>query len=136
MSDCIFCKIIKGEIPSSKVYEDDAVLAFLDIHPINYGHTLVIPKEHHETVVDLSDNLLQEVILQVKRIGQAVMAGLRVDGFNIGLNNGRAAGQEVDHVHFHVIPRLSNDGLKHWPSREYAESENEKVADKIKQALK
>ncbi|NQV13136.1 MAG: HIT family protein [Parcubacteria group bacterium] len=136
MSNCVFCKIIAGELPGAKVYEDDKILAFLDINPINYGHTLVIPKEHYETLVDLPDELLKEVILVVKKIGQAVIAELRVDGFNIGLNNGKAAGQLVDHVHFHVIPREVGDGLKHWPSKDYEEGEMDSVAEKIKQALK
>ena len=136
MANCIFCKIIAGEIPSTKVYEDDKVLAFLDISPINPGHTLVIPKEHYETLVDLPDEELAGLMPVAKNIGQAIMSKLGADGFNIGLNNGKAAGQEVDHVHFHVIPRHQGDGLKHWPSQEYAEGESEKVADKIKQALK
>lgn len=136
MADCIFCKIIAGELPCTKVYEDNKVLAFLDIGPINPGHTLVIPKEHHKTLVDLPDESLKDVMPVTKKIGQAIISELGADGFNVGLNNGQAAGQEVDHVHFHVIPRHKGDGLKHWPSQEYAEGENERVADKIKQALK
>ncbi|MFH2104771.1 MAG: HIT family protein [Parcubacteria group bacterium] len=136
MADCIFCKIIAGELPSTKVYEDDQVLAFLDINPINYGHTLVIPKEHYETLVDLPDEELKELMPVVKRIGQVVMDSLGVDGFNIGLNNGKVAGQLVDHVHFHVIPREAGDGLKHWPSKDYEEGEMERIAQRVREALK
>lgn len=136
MSDeCVFCKIIKGEIPCTKVYEDDNVLAFLDISPINKGHTLVIPKEHHETLLDMPEELICSVSKAVKKISKAVKEGMESEGFNVLQSNFKAAGQEVPHYHIHIIPRLENDGLKHWPGRKYRESEAENTAEKIRKAL-
>lgn len=123
MDDCIFCKIIKGEIPSHKVYEDDEVLAFLDINPINKGHTLVVPKEHYENLVELPEDLAEQVIRVVKKVAPSVTEVTKADGFNVGLNNGEAAGQVVMHAHFHIIPRFDDDGLAPWPRKEYTDTE-------------
>jgi histidine triad (HIT) family protein len=128
---CIFCKIIKGEIPSSKVYEDEKVFAFLDIGPVNKGHTLVIPKEHHETIVDVPDDLLKDVIVVVKKLSKTVKNGVGADGFSVLTNNYEAAGQVVPHAHFHIIPRLNSDGLMHWPQNKYSEGEMDSVKEKI-----
>ncbi len=131
MTDCIFCKIIKGEIPCSKIYENDKIMAFLDIMPVNKGHTLVVPKEHYETILDLPDDLLNELIVSTKKISKAVMKGVNADGFNIGVNTKEAAGQIIMHAHLHIIPRFSNDGLKSWPQSKYAEGEMDKVRESI-----
>lgn len=135
MPDCIFCKIIKGEIPTDKVYEDKAALAFLDISPVNKGHVLVIPKQHFETLLDLPDKVLHQTMKIVKKTAKAVMLALNADGFNISMNNFGAAGQIVSHVHFHVIPRFSKDGLKHWPGKEYKGNESKEIAKKISSKL-
>ena len=135
MEDCIFCKIIKGEIPSSKVFEDEHVYAFLDIAPINKGHTLVIPKKHCENLFDCGADELKEAILSVQKIGEAVKAGVNADGISIGQSNGKAAGQAVFHLHFHIMPRFSDDGLKHWPSKKYGEGEADKIKDEIAKHL-
>jgi len=133
--DCIFCKIVKGEIPSSKVYEDKDVIAFLDIAPAAKGHTLVVPKEHHELIADVPNKLLEKTIDVVKKIGDALLK--ENDGFNIMQNNNKAAGQLVPHVHFHVIPRKNNDGLDiaHWKSAKYEEGEMEEASEKLKQLI-
>ena len=131
MNDCIFCTIIKGEIPSEKVYEDEKTMAFLDIGPVNKGHTLVIPKEHHETLLDTPKELLKEVIVIVKKVSTAVKKGVSADGINIGVSNYKAAGQVVPHVHFHVIPRFEGDGFHHWPQGKYSQGEMESYKDKI-----
>lgn len=133
MPDCIFCKIIKGEIPSTKVYEDKNTIAFLDINPIKPGHLLVAPKEHAETVEEISEKSLTEAIKVTKKL-ISILDQLN-DGTNIGLNNKTAAGQLVPHVHFHLIPRNKGDGLKHWPSKKYDKGQAEAVADKIKRLL-
>ena len=112
--DCIFCKIVKGEIPSAKVYEDKNILAFLDITPVNFGHTLVIPKEHYKNIHDTPDDVLAKLFPVVKKIADAVKKGMAVEGINIGMNNGEAAGQVVSHFHIHVMPRSPNDGHKLW----------------------
>jgi histidine triad (HIT) family protein len=131
MEDCIFCKIVKGKIPSAKIYENDKILAFLDISPVNRGHTLVIPKEHHKDLFDLPDELAKEVMIGLKTVADAVNKGVAADGLNIGLSNGEAAGQVVKHVHFHIMPRFKDDGLRLWPGKEYAEGEMEAVRKKI-----
>jgi len=130
--DCIFCKIIAGEIPSAKVYEDDGFLAFLDIAPVTPGHTLVIPKAHHETLLDLSANDACQLLGLTQKIAPAVLAATGARGFNLMLNNGKVSGQMVDHVHFHIVPRLEGDGIKLWPGHPYAEGQMQELAEKIK----
>jgi len=130
--DCIFCKIVKGEIPSCKIYEDSDTLAFLDIAPVNPGHTLVIPKEHFENLYTLPDETLAGLILTAKKIAQAIKKGIGADGVNIGMNNEKSGGQVIFHAHLHIIPRIEGDGLKLWPQKSYKEGEAESVAEKIK----
>jgi histidine triad (HIT) family protein len=114
----IFAKIIRGEIPSHKIYEDDHVLAFLDIAPIARGHTLVIPKEPAATLDQLSDDASAAIGRVLPRIARAVLAATGATAFNVLQNNGELAHQAVHHVHFHIIPKLDEDtGLGiGWPS--------------------
>ncbi|HRY63083.1 MAG TPA: HIT family protein [Patescibacteria group bacterium] len=136
MEDCIFCKIIKGEIPADKVYEDDRVLAFLDISPINKGHILVVPKEHFENLLETPDELVEKLVLAGKKIGLAVREVVRAEGINVGINNGSAAGQVVFHTHIHIIPRFSDDGYKLWGSdKKYELGEGRELAQKIQEQL-
>ena len=107
--DCIFCKIVKGKIPSTKIYEDEDVYAFLDIHPANKGHTLVIPKEHYETFNKMPTMVLQHLIAITQKIARAIDRSQHADGYNILMNNHPAAGQIVSHAHCHIIPRFAND---------------------------
>ena len=108
-NDCIFCAIAAGEIPSFKVYEDETVLAYLDINPFAKGHTLVIPKAHSKGLLDTDEATLAAVIARVKKVAAQVKEKLGCDGFNIVQNNGEAAGQTVRHVHFHIVPRWTGD---------------------------
>jgi histidine triad (HIT) family protein len=108
--DCLFCKIIAGEIPCYKVYEDESVLAFLDIFPCSKGHTVVIPKEHVETIWGMSNEDFQRVAGGLRAAAGRVEARLKPGAMNIGLNNGKIAGQAVPHVHWHIIPRYEGDG--------------------------
>ena len=133
--DCVFCKIINGEIPANKIYEDDKVLAFLDINPVNPGHTLVIPKKHSENLIDTADEDLCAIIKAVKKIAPAIVKTVEAGGFNLGVNNGAAAGQLVNHLHFHIMPRSDNDGLELWPGRPYEEGQAKQIAEKIKKEL-
>lgn len=133
MSDCIFCKIINKEIPAEIVYENENTLAFLDINPINKGHTLVIPKEHFENLFEISEDSLKETMIIVKKVA-TVIDGMS-QGVNIGQNNRLIAGQIVKHIHFHVIPRYENDGLKHWPGKIYNPEESKSLANQIKKSL-
>ncbi len=128
MNDCIFCKIAKGEIPSHKVYEDDKVFAFLDIAPISLGHTLVVPKQHFENCVETSDEALADVMAAVRKIGRAALTVTGAEGFNVGINCGKVAGQVVMHTHVHVMPRFPDDGLVHWPKREVTKAEMDQTA--------
>jgi histidine triad (HIT) family protein len=135
MADCIFCKIIAGEIPADKVYEDEKTLAFLDIAPVNPGHTLLIPKEHYENLYELPDEVLSGMAPILKKIAIAVKQGMKADGLNTTMHNGKAAGQVVSHAHFHIIPRISGDGLPLWPQKSYAEGEAKEVAEKIREQI-
>ncbi|MDP3958175.1 MAG: HIT family protein, partial [bacterium] len=109
--------------------------AFLDIHPNNPGHTLIIPKHHAENIFDIEETSLCELMARVKKVAKAVKEGVKADGVNISMNNERAAGQIVPHAHFHVIPRFVGDGYTHWPQKSYKEGEAKKVADKIRAQL-
>jgi len=109
MEDCIFCKIVKGEIPSFKVFEDDRVLAFMDINPINNGHTLIIPKTHAENIWEMDGADLSAVISAAKKIGDAIKDTLSPEGMACIQLNGRAANQVVMHYHFHMIPKCEGD---------------------------
>ena len=133
-TDCIFCKIISGELPSSKVYEDNDVLAFLDIKPVNPGHTLVIPKKHFENIHDTPDDIFAKTMVAAKKIADAILK-LGAKGVNIGMNNGSAAGQIVFHAHVHVMPRYGKDSFSLWVGKEYDGNEREEGGKKIKTAL-
>ena len=130
--DCIFCKIVAGELPCYKVYEDDDVLAFLDVAPVSFGHVLVVPKKHFVNMEDIPEDELCKVIKAVKKIGKALKGGLGVAGYNVQVNNDPIAGQIVPHIHFHVIPRREGDGLELWPQGKYGEGEAEEILEKIK----
>ena len=131
MDDCLFCKIIKGEIPSTKLYEDEDIYSFLDINPVSKGHTLVIPKRHCTTFLDVPDDLIPKLMRTVKKMAVAVTKAVKAGGFNLQLNNNRVAGQIIDHVHFHIVPRHEGDRLKHWEGKNYVKGEADKVKEKI-----
>jgi histidine triad (HIT) family protein len=136
MNDCLFCKIIAGEIPCEKVYEDEHTLAFLDIKPVNFGHTLVVPKEHYLNALDVPEAVFMQMISTAKKVGHTFKKGLGVDDFNIAMNNGTNAGQMVFHAHLHVIPRVAGDGFAMWHGkRGYEGTESHDTAEKLKNAL-
>lgn len=136
MDDCVFCKMVAGEIPVVRIYEDETVLAFLDIGPISDGHTLVIPKEHCSLVHECQADVLAEVGRRLGRIAGAVVDAMQAEGYNVLCNNGRAAGQVVDHVHFHIIPRYLGDGVfTQWPAKKYPEGRIDVLAEKIREKL-
>ncbi|PSP83949.1 HIT family protein [Halobacteriales archaeon QS_1_68_17] len=109
-ADCIFCQIVDGEIPSYTVHEDDDVLAFLDANPLARGHTLVIPKAHHERLQDLPADLAADYFGTLHDLVGRVEAAVDAPASNVGFNNGEVSGQEVPHVHAHVVPRFEGDG--------------------------
>jgi histidine triad (HIT) family protein len=138
MKDCIFCKIIAGEIPSRKIYEDELVYAFMDIGPINYGHTLVIPKAHHTSAATIPEATAGRMFRVGARIGVAQKRALDADAFNLHLADGACAGQVVMHAHLHVVPRNADDSF-HWNWRQlkYETPEAaEKLAEKLRGVLK
>lgn len=110
MNDCIFCKIIKKEIPCHSVYEDQNILAFLDVHPHTQGHTVVIPKKHAVRIFDLEDKEMSELFIAIKKVMGILDKKLNPDGFNVGWNHNTAGGQVVPHLHIHIMPRYINDG--------------------------
>ncbi len=109
--DCIFCKIVKGEIPCIQIYEDENALAFMDIAPLNQGHVLIIPKSHYETILDIEPGVFGWLGNVVTRVCKAVQKTLKPDGINVMQLNGKAANQVVPHLHIHVVPRKFGDGL-------------------------
>jgi histidine triad (HIT) family protein len=136
--DCIFCKIVAGAVPGTRVYEDEDILAFMDIGPVAKGHTLVIPKAHIDSISDAPAAALQKLILIVQRIARAQIAGLGADGVNVTQANGAAAGQVVPHLHFHVIPRSLADGHDwNWKAKTYeGHTEIQAFAKRIADALR
>ena len=108
--DCIFCQIVDGDIPARVVYEDDDILAFLDANPMAPGHTLVVPKDHYETLGDLPEDEGSAVFAALHRLAPLVEDAVDADASTVAFNNGEAAGQEIPHVHGHVIPRFEGDG--------------------------
>ena len=133
--DCIFCKIVAGEIPSFKVYEDERIVAFLDIRPVNPGHTLIVPKTHSKNIFDIVAEDWTAIADVARILAIAIEKAVSADGINIAMNNRPDAGQLVDHAHVHLIPRKKGDGLKLWPQHPYPEGEAEKTAEKIRSAL-
>jgi histidine triad (HIT) family protein len=133
--DCIFCKIVAGEIPAEKVYEDADTLAFLDITPVNPGHVLVIPKKHYKNILDIPEAEWLRVMQTVHRLAPKIKEAVGADGVNITTNNEPAAHQIVMHSHVHIIPRFAGDPHKPWVGKEYADGEAKKVAEKIKAAI-
>jgi histidine triad (HIT) family protein len=136
VDDCLFCKIVAGKIPAEKIYEDEDIIAFMDIGPISDGHSLVIPKHHCEWLHECPPEVLGKVFSQLGKIAGAVSAAMNSDGYNLLCNNGRAAGQLVKHLHFHIIPRNVSDGVfNRWPSYKYEDGKIEAIAAEIREKL-
>ena len=135
-NDCIFCKIVNGDIPCAKVYEDNSVLAFLDIMPANNGHLLVVSKEHHATFTDIPKHILSDLFVAAQKLANAVKSATGCDGYNILMNAGEASGQVVMHAHLHIIPKFADDKWKlDWPQKKYEENEIDEWKKKVKGAI-
>ena len=133
---CLFCQILDGKIPAHFIYEDDTHVAIMDKYPIHRGHSLVIPRKHHEKITDMDVGEVSDLFSKVPSISRAVIEATGADGFNIGQNNGRAANQIIPHVHVHVIPRYTQIGVA-WPKRSIADDkELEDLAAKIRKCMK
>jgi len=135
-TDCIFCKIAAGEIPAAKILEDDVSIAMMDIGPLAEGHVLLIPKTHAETLDELSSEQAGRMLRSLPALVKAVKAATGCQGVNVLQNNGRAAHQEVMHVHFHVIPRNEGDAFAfNWPAGAYSPGRMEQLAEAIRNSL-
>lgn len=141
MSECVFCKIISGEFPSSKIYEDEDIVAFMDIQPVNEGHILIVPKKHVELIADLDDEISAMMFVIAGRINKALRkSDLKLEGVNYFLADGEAAGQEVFHTHLHIFPRFIGDGFGLTFNENYRKvlperSKLNMIAEKIKKLL-
>ena len=136
MEDCIFCKIIAGEIPSTAVYEDEDFKAILDVGPAARGHVIIIPKKHAANIYELEDEDAAKVFPIAKKIATALKKTYDCDGVNVLQNNGKAAGQTVFHFHMHLIPRYENDGNQDrlcWNHQEVSPEEMEEICRKLQQ---
>ena len=111
MGDCVFCKIVAGGIPSQKLFESDKILAIVDINPVAFGHSLVIPKAHHALFTDLPADLAVDLVKAAQSVAGAVVKSTGAEGFNLLMNNGACSGQLIPHAHYHVIPRYEGRGL-------------------------
>ncbi|MCM2338870.1 MAG: HIT domain-containing protein [Burkholderiales bacterium] len=121
MENCIFCKIVKKEIPSKNIYENEKFLSFLDIYPVSHGHILIIPKKHIIWMQDSDDETISEIFKITKKLMLAIKKGLGCDYVQIAVS-----GNDIPHFHIHLIPRYKNDGLSEWPTKEY-NSEEDKI---------
>lgn len=130
MNDTIFGKIIRGEIPATKVYEDEQCLAFMDIHPVAKGHLLLIPKEHYTWMQDVPDELLSYLFVQTKSLMRAMISSLQCDYVQVSV-----VGKDVPHFHIHLIPRYLDDALHGWDTLTYEDNEMTDLAETIKGAL-
>lgn len=134
MDDCLFCKIVSGDLPGQKIYENVRVVAFLDIHPVNPGHTLVVPKAHADNYLSTPEEDLAAMSAVVKKIAPAIIKAVGADACNIQVNNGRAAGQVVFHTHQHIIPRFTTDDLRNWPGTD-EHQDFEAIGKKIREEI-
>ena len=134
--DCVFCRIRDGQIPSTRVYEDERTIAFMDINPLNEGHTLVIPRAHAATLYDADEADLQAAIATARRVARAIRQAIRPDGLNLLQANGAAAFQSVPHFHLHLVPRFTGDGKGFdWPMVPGDRARIQAAAEKIRGAL-
>jgi len=136
MNECAFCKIIRRESAAEILYGNDHAIAILDINPIHYGHVLVIPKTHSETFLEVPERELADLILATQVVSRAIVTTLKPDGFNIFSNNGRAAGQSVFHVHFHVTPRYDDDNIQFvLKLKKYSSDEMSQYGDRLRRQI-
>jgi histidine triad (HIT) family protein len=140
MSECVFCQIIQKQISSSIIYDDEQIAAFLSNHPVNVGHTLVVPKKHYENIFDITEKEAAYLFTIVKRMAQAVKDATGAEGIRIVQNNGEAAGQVVFHLHVHIIPlkphnQFSHDGAYRDPNKQRDSEALKKDAKKIRRNL-
>jgi histidine triad (HIT) family protein len=136
INQCIFCKIIRGEIASARVLETDLAVALLDINPLNHGHTLLLPRSHHAQLADLPEDIAAHLGSLLPRLVRAVKTATGAVGLNVVVNNGRVAGQTIDHCHWHIIPRFVGDPIRWpWPQGKYSGDEVDQTRARIQRLL-
>ena len=137
MDDCIFCKIVKGDIPCHKIYENDLIIVILDAMPLCDGHTLVMPKAHYQTIFDMNESLAAEIMKVSWRVSNVLAKTLEAEGLNLVQNNNRVASQIIPHFHMHLIPRKSNDGLNigSWAGIKATDERLQQIASQLKKAI-
>ncbi len=133
--ECIFCNIVEKKSEAEIIFEDDNIVAFLDIQPINYGHTLVVPKKHYDNFLTVPSNELASIVKATQFIAGAVKRSVKADGFNVINNNGESAGQTVYHFHFHIIPRFNEDLTFKPRVKNYGTGALKEYADKIRSVI-
>ena len=135
--NCIFCRIIKKDIPNAIIYENDKFLGFMDKYTINHGHTLIVPKQHYDNILEMPAEIVGEMFSLIPSLAKAITSVIESDGFNINQNNGKSANQIVPHVHVHIVPRYSAEKVKgQWPTRKIAKMEElQELALKITESI-
>ena len=134
--NCVFCKIVSADLPANVIYEDDSVIAFLDVAPLADGHLLLVPREHYAKLSDVPPQACANIGSTLPVLGRVLKEVTKCEGFNTLANEGRAAGQLVDHVHFHLIPRKANDGLGYrWNAGTYPAGRINELAAAFQKAL-
>ena len=136
MDECIFCRIVAGNIPAIRVYEDKSAIAFLDIRPANKGHCLIVPRKHTQTLIEMEEEDIPQTMKAAKKVARALSLSFGNGSFNIIMNNGKEAGQIVNHSHMHVIPRFHKDRLRiKWSHLKYDGNEIDEYAEKIRKFI-
>ncbi len=137
MTECIFCKIVSKEIPSEVLYENEDVIAVLDINPIHFGHALIIPKQHCDDFLDLPDGAYHSILQAAKIVTKALVQSLKLEGYNLFSNNGRIAGQSVFHFHLHITPRYRDDNIRFLLNlKKYSDGEMKRYGTMIRKFIK
>jgi histidine triad (HIT) family protein len=133
---CVFCKVVRGEIPSARVLETPDAVVFLDINPLNPGHTLLVPRAHHANLTDLPEETAAHAGSLLPRLCRAVKAATGAPGLNVVINNGSVAGQTIDHCHWHIIPRFADDPIRWpWPQGKYSGDELNRMRSNIEREI-
>ena len=133
---CVFCKIVRGEIPSARVLETAQAVVFLDINPLNPGHTLLVPRSHHAHLGELPEEIAAHAGSLLPRLCRAVKAATGAEGLNVIINNGSVTGQTIDHCHWHIVPRFANDSIRWpWPQGKYCGDELSQMKSRIEREL-
>ena len=135
LTDCLFCKIIHGDIPAEKIYEDEFTIVILDIKPTNSGHALVIPKRHAADLLDGNNEDAQRILMTVRKMSPTILSTVGATACNVITNIGPDAGQVIFHTHVHIVPRFPDDGFKHWPGKEVTKEELAELAEKIRSSI-